>query len=244
MELMKNGICFFSPVIASYCGVVEAVVLQYLATKPNRVNKEIMKKDLYYLQPQQLTKSINKLKELDLVRGKMTKTDVIFTINVEELESVVKVEEERVVEVKEMLDDDAVVVKHSYDSKFESVWQAYNKDKENRGSKTKAYDKWKKSKFSKLPIEVIEKIVRFYRATSKDVKFMKHFQNFITNEDYESFAPETVWMIDKKNIKRLSYLFDDNEIFLVQGDEVTKAIIPREKINKMKKEGRIVYNKT
>jgi len=132
--------------------------------------------------------------------------------------------------------------KKKYSKEFEELWKYYNKNKHNPGSKKLAYERYKKSPFSKYPKEIKEKIIQLYRADSEDIRFMKHFSTFLSQAIYETYAPVPVIIEDSRGVEWKGYLFEDtNEFYFTKNNKEWEVVNLTGKIDTLKQEGRIKW---
>lgn len=118
----------------------------------------------------------------------------------------------------EFIEPDLEDVKHSYSDDFERIWTVYNKDKKNRGSKKKAYERYKKSPFRKLPLEIQEEIIYEYRGDASDIKYTKYFSTFLSEEIFENYAPDIcVLKTSRGDIK--GYLLENKFFYLNKNNQ-------------------------
>jgi len=222
--MIKNPIVFDSE-IAKKIGVNESIVLQFIYQNDGDKLSDI-KQDIWTYD--QLHNIVKGLMEIDLVN--MDKPGV-YSINKKSVSILYK---EEVNNTNELVN-----ITSNYSKKFEEIWEFYNKDKTNRGSKKNAFDRWNKLPISKLPIPVIKEIISYYRDTVEDVKFTKHFSTFLSQKIYENYAPELCKIKDKNNVIWKGYLFPNYRFFAIDGNNVYAVYFSKPDIDNYRKEGKI-----
>lgn len=177
----------FDAIEAKKYGLIESIVYQKVREGFNEL--PLLKKELNFILVKDIEQAVKKLSELRIFffNG--------FEISLEEIKN------------------NVVDVHHSYDTTFDELWKYYNSEKKNKGSKKIAYQRYIKNKFSKLPLEIQKKVVDEYRSDTSDVKFMKHFSTFISEEIYEEYAPDVCTLSTTKG-QIQGYLFNDYFFYL------------------------------
>jgi len=216
----------FDGFLAAKIGVEEALLLQ-LIYSGDKIKLDDIEQKFW---------SRNKIRTIAKILRELNLINEINGIYYVEKRAVALLYREPIREEEELPD-----LKGQYDAKFEEIWKYYNKDKKNVGSKPKAYEKWRKLPFSKLPITIIKKIIDLYREQVGDTQFMKHFVAFLNQKVYESYAPELVSIFDNKNTEWQGYLFENNEFYAIKDKNVTKINFSAQTIDEFKKNNRIQY---
>lgn len=170
---MKQPVVFDAEKANKY-GLVEALVYQKVKEGANEI--PLLKMNLTYVKVAELEKAINNL----VSKGVLFKSGIKITFE----------------EDKTSIPD----IKHKYSSDFEEIWKYYNKDKPNKGSKKTAYNRYRKSPLNALPMEIQKRIIDEYRGDCSDVKFMKHFATFLSEEVYENYAPSVCELHTKQGV--------------------------------------------
>ena len=170
---MKRPVVFDADKANKY-GILEALVYQKVKEGVNEI--PLLKMHLTYVKVGELDKAIKNL----ISKGVLFKSGIKITF-----------EEDR-----ESIPD----IKHSYSSDFEEIWKHYNQDKPNKGSKKTAYNRYNKSAFNSIPLEIQKRIIDEYKGDCSDVKFMKHFATFLSEEIYENYAPSICSLHTKQGV--------------------------------------------
>ena len=110
-------------------------------------------------------------------------------------------------------EEDDILIKNKYPEEFEEIWKYYNKDKPNKGSKKKAYEKFKSSPFRKLPLFIQKAIIDKYRESVSDVRYMKQLVTFLSQEEYEEYLPKICKLTTKQGIIK-GFLLDEMFYFI------------------------------
>lgn len=169
-------------------GLIEALIIQKIREGNSEVSE--LKKELNFIYVKDIETAIKKMVDNGAVYFNGIK------VSLEPLKSTV------------------FDIKHSYDETFNEIWSYYNGDKTNKGSKKTAYQRYSKYPFHKLPVEIQKRVIDEYRTSTSDVKYMKHFATFLSEEIYEEYAPN-VCNIKTKNDQRIEgYLVGDQFYYL------------------------------
>ena len=172
---------------AKNIGMIGALILQKI--DEGIKDEALMIKELYFCKADDIRRTIKEL----------VQKGVLFrqgnTIDVEAIET------------------NLTDIKHQYSEDFEDIWNFYNKEKRNRGSKKKAYERYLRKPFRELPLIIQKEIVNNYRSDVRDVKFMKYFSTFLSEEIYENYAPEICALKTSKGIIE-GYLMDNKFFYL------------------------------
>ena len=183
---MKKPIVFDGEA-AKELGVIPAIVYQKINEDCNTV--DLLKSSLSFLTVPQIKEAVKFL----IAKEKVYQNGTILSTS--------------------PLKDDDLVLSHSYPDDFEEVWKYYNYEKPNKGSKKKAFEKYKSSVFRKLPLFIQKSIIDKYRDSVSDVKFMKHFQTFLSQEIFEEWLPKVCKLTTKQGVVK-GFLFDRDFYYL------------------------------
>jgi len=136
----------------------------------------------------------------------------------------------------------SVKLKNKYTPEFDEIWAYYNKEKPNKGSKKKAFEKYKKKPFSQIPMILQKRIIDEYRGDARDTRYMKHFSTFLNQEEYENYAPDIAEVRGRDGNFVRGYLFEHEFYYFSPNlKEWRKITILPSDIERLKKAGAIRF---
>ena len=211
---MKNPIVLDGEEANKY-GLINAVVLQKV--REGRDTIASIHSSLPFLKKDEISKSIKELTAYSALKSNGIKI-VLYSSK----------------------EDKSIIPSNRYTPEFEEVWKSYNKDKPNKGSKKKAYERYNKSVLNELPLIIQKNIIDEYRYSVSDVKFMKHFSTFLSEEIYEEYLPEEC-SLETKNGLIKGFLMND-VFYYLRNDGVYSTYSLNGKIEEYKNKGILICN--
>jgi len=218
---MKKPVVF-DGLLAKKIGV-ECAVLYQKIVESEKEFPTINDIDVFFWSDSRKKKVFSELKETNIIEVKGNGKIHLTKISIEDINGV-----------------EVPSLKNKYPEPFEKIWKHYNREKHNPGSKKDAFEKWKKSKLSKIRPEIAMHIIDLYREDIGDTTYMKHLKTFISQEVYEDYAPSLVRVKDKQGNVWNGYLFSDNTLFAIKGNNsLVKVDLPKKDVESLIKNGGI-----